>query len=206
MQSATFEIHLTVKILGTGEEERFRRWADAAGFKCLFIQLDRGATPAQPMLTWHCEGSLASARTRAEEVRALLAAARFFVTRVKIETALNAPGVPQEDATGLLLPETQYFEHHVKLALPVGLNPPDLPVLVRRHGAQLSRNALCHAGAVEERFVTQRSRAVGRPSARRQLDGLLEALAGAGHAVLEVKEEFVLFDSNTALDRGWIGE
>jgi hypothetical protein len=82
---------------------------------------------------------------------------------------------------------------------------PALAALAARHGAHLSRNALRRRDdGVQERFVTQRCAAVGRPAARRLLDGLLAALAAAGHTALGVEEEFVAHDSNLALDAGWI--
>ena len=55
-----------------------------------------------------------------------------------------------------------------------------------------------------ERFVTQRCGGVGRDAAGHRLDALLRALAGAGHAAVEVEREFVVYDDNPAVDAGWI--
>ncbi|HEY0700568.1 MAG TPA: hypothetical protein VGD43_22525, partial [Micromonospora sp.] len=55
-----------------------------------------------------------------------------------------------------------------------------------------------------ERFVTQRCHDAGQPQARLRLAALVDELTAAGYPPVEVEEEFVVFDSNPALDHGWI--
>ena len=77
--------------------------------------------------------------------------------------------------------------------------------LAERHKAHLSRNALsAQSDGYHERFVTQRCLAVGRDEARQQLQVLLDTIRLQRHPILKIEEEFVVYDSNLALDAGWI--
>jgi hypothetical protein len=53
----------------------------------------------------------------------------------------------------------------------------------------------------QERFVTQRLYRVGRETAKQHLDSLLNALNP--YEVLEIEEEFVVYDDNVTVDAGW---
>jgi hypothetical protein len=118
--------------------------------------------------------------------------------RVKIECTPWAPEVPSEPC-----PDGRYFEHHVKLLLEPDDDLSRLAELVEPHGAHLSWNARrVREEGRHERFVTQRCRGVDAKGAHAALQGLLASLTG--REVLEVEEEFVLYDSNLALDEGWL--
>jgi hypothetical protein len=187
--------------------EALRRWGGEHGVKCLHIVLDRGVSASQPMLTRWGRGDLAGQLQIAGALGRSLEAEGFPVTRIKIEAAVGNPGVPQSDAEARDHPAERYFEHHVKLLLEDGADVSPLVEVAERHNAHLSRNALrVRDDGRRERFVTQRCRPVGRAEARRRLDGLLDALAPLGHPILEIEEEFVVYDSNLAIDEGWIGE
>jgi hypothetical protein len=62
----------------------------------------------------------------------------------------------------------------------------------------------CDAGGRHERFVTQRCHGCGRPEARRRLDALVGELTAVGFAIAEIEHEYVVLDSNPAVDAGWI--
>jgi hypothetical protein len=73
------------------------------------------------------------------------------------------------------------------------------------HEAHLSRNASREpVDGIEERFVTLRSYRVGRSTAEQRLHRLLAALERAGEQVIEVESEYAVYDSNLALDAGWL--
>lgn len=159
------------------------------------------------MLTCRGEGSLtgqlASARQWADRLRD----DGFRVERVKIEAAPWNADVPKTDAEAVGLPASCYFEHHLKLVLLGGSHVAAVRALAAPHSAHVSRNARrASAGGGHERFVTQRCRDVGRAEARRRLDALRRALAGAGHMPVEVEEEFVVYDDNPSVDAGWIDD
>ena len=69
---------------------------------------------------------------------------------------------------------------------------------------RLSRNAAKVEGARHERFVTQRCWAAGRTTARGHLDNLVTALRAGRYDLIDVEEEFVVYDSNLAVDAGWL--
>lgn len=213
-----FETHLTVRP-APGTDGALAAWAAAHRLKYTRIVLDRGATPDQPMLTATGRGTLTGLRAAAGDWAARLRADGFEVTRVKVEAAPWNEGVPASDDEAATEPADRYFEHHVKVVLPVTDDPATdgpaidgpaealaaLGELVEPHGARVSRNARrVLTGGRQERFVTQRCHRVGRPAAKAALEALLAALAAAEVSVVEVEEEYVATDDNLALDAGWL--
>jgi len=196
MLDGDFEIHLTLLA-----DPRLAGVAAAHGLKYTRIVLDRGATPDQPMLTLHARGPLTAVTAQGQAWAERLAGDGFTVVRVKLEASPFNAGVPQHDAE---VPPQRYFEHHVKLVLETAEIDPARRISVR-HAAHLSRNARRgDAGERHERFVTQRCHGCGQPEARRRLDALVAELAAAGLAIAEVEEEYVVLDSNPAVDAGWL--
>jgi len=134
-----------------------------------------------------------------------LNASGFPVIRIKIEAAPWNQDVPQSRVQAHGQPPGRYFEHHVKLLLPPDSDYAALAELVEPHSAHLSRNALTQrSDGREERFVTQRCRAVGYTEACQRLEALQAAIAPLGHLVLEVEQEYVVYDNNLFVDAGWI--
>ncbi|MEW2425030.1 hypothetical protein AB0911_31360 [Streptomyces nigra] len=199
MSGSLYETHVTVRCADAAETGRLRRWAAAEGLKLTVIELARGRTPSQPMLTLIGAPSRATARASAEEVAARLRAGGFVPVRVKVESAPWAPEVPAGPCGG-----GQYFEHHVKLRLPADTDLGALAARVVPYGAHLSWNARRTVGARHERFVTQRCRGVDATGAGEELERLLGELAGLD--VVDVEREFVLYDSDLSVDDGWIEE
>lgn len=200
-----FETHITVRLDDASRLEALRPWCADRGLKCLHIVLDRGLTTSQPMLTRHGNGTLGGELYKAFALRAELEADGFPISRIKLEATPHNDGVPQTATDAACQPSDRYFEHHIKLLLPLAAEMAALAALAQRHNAHLSRNALrIRADAAREHFVTQRCQAVGLGEAKHQLQALLHELNPLGYPVLEVEEEFVVYDSNLALDDGWI--
>ncbi|MFF2076770.1 hypothetical protein ACFVXG_18660 [Kitasatospora sp. NPDC058162] len=210
-----FEVHLTV---GPGAAEALAAWADrhghGHGLKFTHILLERGASPSQPMLTLRAAGTLEEVAAVTARARGRLGRAGFTVLRAKIEATPWAEGVPASDEDAVPHGAGRYFEHHVKLLLPGHPVPTtdiarltELAELAVRHGAHLSRNPRrVREDGRREWFVTQRCRLVGLDTAGRRLDALLRDLAADGREVASVEREFVVVDSDEALDAGWITE
>ncbi|MFP2909413.1 hypothetical protein ACLESD_31100 [Pyxidicoccus sp. 3LFB2] len=75
------------------------------------------------------------------------------------------------------------------------------------HGAHLSRNARkVREDGASERFVTLRVYGLGRANADARFTALLEDLAGTGLTLTQRLREWTVYDSNHALDRGWLEE
>jgi hypothetical protein len=187
-----YETHLTVAV---GDPE-------LPGWKPVRIELSAGAHAVQPMLTRRAREPLADTRRATAEAVAALTASGFLVVRVKVEAAPGNIGVPVSDADAAADPPGRYWEHHVKLLLPPGADP--MPVAAR-HAARLSRNARrVRADGRAERFLTQRCHRVGRGTSGRALAALLADLQAGGFVVLDAEQEYVLSDTNLALDAGWL--
>lgn len=197
-------VHITVDV-GGGDVSVLSAWAEERGLHVTHIVLDRGETPSQPMLTWFVRGAVSA---RLEDARGIvddLRATGRRVTRVKIEAAPDALGVPEDDALAGARGCGGYFEHHVKLALVPGWDRCALEAVLRPHRAHLSRNARARGeGGREHRFVTQRVYGAGRGTARAHLDALVADLQSAGVEIIELEQEYTVYDSNATLDRGWM--
>ncbi|MCE0534126.1 hypothetical protein LWF15_01235 [Kineosporia rhizophila] len=197
MTDVLYETHVTVRCSRPGETERLRRWTETAGLKLTHIQLARGRTRSQVMVTRPGAASYEQEAQATRELWAGLQTAGFEPLRVKIESTPAAPEVPQQPGPG------QYFEHHVKLRLDAGTDLSQLARLAEPHGAHVSWNARrVLADGAHERFVTQRCHDVDAPAAHAALQRLLADLDGV--QIIEVEEEFVLYDSDLSLDDGWI--
>lgn len=201
-----FETHVTVQTADAAALARFRDWCQQHGCKCVQIVLARGAHVDQPMATW---------RRRETDLSAVLIEARALVddlnghgclvVRLKVEAAPGNRDVPQDDGSAIDADPGCYFEHHVKLLLPAAAPRDVLVQTCELHGAHLSRNAFREAaGGLEERFVTLRGYRGGRTTAERQLQQLLAALQALGEQIVEHESEYCVYDSNLALDAGWL--
>ena len=200
-----FETHLTVRLGEVRGIDALMAWAKRRGVKCVHILLARGETASQPMLTRRGRGVLSGELAAAADLASAVEAAGFPVVRTKVEASPWNEGVPQTDEEAAGQPADRHFEHHVRLVLGPDADLSALEALARSRAGHLSRNALRRRDdGREERFVTQRCYGVGQPAARRALGALVAALESAGYEVADVEEEFVVYDSNAALDAGWI--
>ncbi|PYC88075.1 hypothetical protein C7C46_01610 [Streptomyces tateyamensis] len=202
-----FETHVTVRC-DDAALARLDHWAAEAGMKITHIMLARGRTPSQPMLTSTAHGTFAELFGSARALTGVLEAAGFEPVRVKIEASPWAEGVPQDDTEAVRLGPGRYFEHHLKVVLDSDTDLAGLAALVTGHGAHLSWNArrAVGDGRCHERFITQRCHAAGLDSAGWQLDSLLCTVRMAGHHIVSVEREFVVYDSDITIDDGWIAE
>jgi hypothetical protein len=200
-----FETHLTVALDAQRPIESLRAFAKEAGFKFTHILLDAGQTPSQPMLTRHAAGPLTLELAAVAQLSSALAKRNFAVTRVKIETAVDNLCVPQSVEQARTSAPGRYFEHHIKLLLGAQTEMTALKDLAHRHDAHLSRNALrTRDDGLQERFITQRWYRVKRHTARLRLDALLHALRQENYQVIDIEEEYVIYDSNQSIDAGWM--
>jgi hypothetical protein len=200
----TFEAHVTVEATDQPGRERFRALCERLGVKSVLIELPRGETPSQPMTSSYHRGELASV---IEEVARLAGALRgegFPVTRVKLEAVVTNEGVPRTDEESRRLPPSNYFEFHVKVTLPADADLEPLRALCARHDAHLSRNAFREGEGRQERFATLRLYGMGGERAAERFEALRDELNAAGYALSNSLREYSLFDSNLALDAGWL--
>ena len=198
-----FEIHLTVEAAqAAAGADALARFADAQGMQVLHIELPRGAVTAQPMLSWRRDGVLADCLAQVAVVEQALADRGMWVMRAKVEAAPTNAGVPQ---AGEACPPGTYFESHLKLLLADDATLRQVTDITIAHGAHVSRNARrMRTDGCQERFVTLRSTLGGLQEMVARSQTLQHALAPMVRAVLDTEIEFVVHDSNRALDAGWL--
>lgn len=199
-----FEAHVTVAAGDAAHVERFTNACDELGIKSVVIELPRGETRSQPMTASYHHGSLQAVLAEVHAIARSLAAREFEVTRVKLEAVGKNPMTPQTDEAARAAPNN-YFEFHVKLLLGPGDALATIEDVCLRHSAHLSSNARkLRDDGLAERFVTQRVYAVGRPNAEVQFAALLEDLRPLGLRYGQRIREYTVYDSNAAVDRGWL--
>lgn len=190
-----FEIHLTTSTLTPAELASFVEACGQLQAKPLVIELARGASPTQPMLGKVVyQPNLAAALAVAVADSAYLGQRGLPTTRVKIETNARYPqlATPAE-GPGF----TPYFEWHGKVPFQ---HQAELLALCARHRAHLSANALQSAAAT--RFVTLREFGPAAEFERRV--ATLAADLQTRWPLLKQEAECCLYDSNQALDAGWL--
>lgn len=192
-----FELHLTSCDVVPAAIVRFSGVCEALGCKLLLVELARGQHCLQPMATAHTDESikdLIAAQRYAADLTQELDAHGFAIDRIKIESTL----AHREARVAI------YFEWHCKVLL----HDTDAVLsLCERHGAHLSRNA--QRGGSLARFITLRQTNSGVDSrslfeARVRL--LLAAACVLSSICTPLKQQFeaCLFDSNVAIDAGWL--
>lgn len=205
--SGELETHLTVSLKGTESIRELQKLAEIHNLKCLHIILERGDTTSQPMLTWRAQGGLTSQTEKAQNLKEIISAAGFPVIRTKIEAAPWNEDVPQTESELQKQSDGRYFESHIRILLDLQAKNRRIKEIAERHSAHFSRNAFREPqNGFEERFVTQRNWNVWYSESNRKLNDLLNEIKNSGYTVIDVEEEFVVFDSNLEIDRGWIKE
>ena len=130
--------------------------------------------------------------------------AGFAVSRAKIEATGSNRDIPESDEDAAQHPRN-YFEFHVKVMLSSDEEHAALAELVRPTGAHLSRNARkVRPDGRREHFITLRVYDVGREQANRRFSALRKHLDDASVAWTQPVREYTVFDSNVAVDQGWL--
>lgn len=197
----TYETHITVE---SDEATVAAAIAIARelGVEWTHIELSSGDRPSQPMLTCDQGATLEAHRAAVARITVACERERICVLRIKTECSLDAPECAADDERGRCATNGRYFETHVKVLLDRDSARDRARTVAAEHRAHFSRNAR-RAGAVEERFLTVRLREASRARAQNDRDALVRALEAAGLTVRSTRVEYVLFDSDWSVDRGW---
>jgi hypothetical protein len=203
-----FEAHVTVKLAAPdGDLPRFRAACDRLGVKCVMIELPEGEHAAQPMTASVHRGTLREVQDEVHGLAREMVAEGFEVVRTKIEAVGRNADIPDTDEAAARSP-AGYFEFHVKLVVPAESAAAALARIAGAcapHGARLSRNAnKRRPDGAEERFVTMRVPRLGRARAEERFAALVDALAATEVPLHTRIREYTVYDSNVALDRGWL--
>ncbi|WNO10871.1 hypothetical protein [Teredinibacter sp. KSP-S5-2] len=196
------ECHITVDIQPS-EVEAFCHFCQHLGGDATVIELSNGHTPVQPML-----GKIISPYEGEtyEQILHLynVLKVRYRILRVKVEAGLENKNIPLLDDENRSLPDTCYFEHHVKMQLRLDANLDDIRMQLKKYNAHLSNNALTVNKENQYRFATQRFDDIGKYNAGAKLQELLGFLSEKNIPACKVIREFNIYDSNKDLDAGWL--
>jgi hypothetical protein len=212
--TGSFELHVFASPLDPGPADA-QRFKDACGerMKALLLNLDYVGKGFVGVLqsSRYVQGDVATARAAAAEDAEILRAAGFEVIREKVEALASCAGVPRDAEDARRSPKDRYFEFHVLVDRP-GRPLDDADVASLRGVADefarelgtpvpLSYNALKPA----QRFLNMRARGVGLAEAMRPVRALEAAIAGMdGLIIKKVIAEYICYDSNRAVDNGWL--
>jgi hypothetical protein len=201
----TFESHITISATDELSHERFRETCCEIGVKAVLIELPTGRSPTQLMTGAYHRGNVQQASADVASMVRRLRAAGFAVTRVKLEAIATNEDLPESDAEAIAQPGGCYFEFHLKLNLAASADLATLTAICEDYDARLSRNAFkVQQNGRCERFVNMRLYRVGRTTAFQRFEALKQTLQGAGFEVLNQQREYAVFDSDAALDAGWL--
>jgi hypothetical protein len=212
----TFELHVFVEPLDPSEAEAARFVAACRGapapMKGLLLRLDYVGRGFVGVLqsSRYVQGTLAQAREAIAGDAEALRAAGFRVIREKIEALVENPGVPRQDEEAGAEPADRYFEFHVLIEREGGLSEEDMVALrglSREYTARLGSPVPLSYNALKpgQRFLNLRARGVGVETAMRPVRELGARIEAAG--VLQVRKvisEYICFDTNRAVDNGWL--
>lgn len=217
-----FELHIFVGPLAPDEETiaRFRAACAAADppMKPLLLALDYVGRGFVPVLqsSRYVEGDEATARAAAERDAAILRDAGLAVLREKVEAMADAQGVPNDAADVAAQTEEEraahYFEFHLLVDKVDGSGLSESDMLGLREVAEryslalhtpvpLSYNVLKPG----QRFLNLRARRIGLSDAEHTVAALERAITVDGTLAIKKRiAEYICFDSNRALDNGWL--
>lgn len=201
----SYECHITVKLPPNDHTAlaAFQKQCQLLQAKPVLIILSNGNTPTQPMLSKVLTGQPDSVE---QAIHAMVETLNksFHIERVKIEVDPTCLQLPQTQTQAEQLPTSCYFEHHVKIQLPIDTNLHTLRQSCKRYDGHLSKNAIHKNSANhEQRFITQRFR-TSDTQAQQGLKALLDYLNQPPFAIKKVIREFNIFDSHADLDQGWM--
>lgn len=212
-----FELHVFVEPLDPPPEVVAKFNAACASapdpMKALLLNLDYAGKGFVGVLqsSRYVNGDVAAARAAVAVDADRLRAAGLTVIREKVEAvALNA-GVPKNAADAARSPEDRYFEFHVLIdRKDAPLSEADMTALrglslafstTLRSPVPLSYNAM----KPSQRFLNLRARGCGLDAAMEPVDALKRTIEKTGELeVRKVIAEYICFDSNRAVDNGWL--
>lgn len=192
----TIEIHLTTTPLLTTATVAFEQFCTSIQAKPIVIVLPQGQQQQQPMISKVV--SCANLQELEQELKNLKLAfeqAGYAIARTKLEV----PPWEQEEAKAFVGKEGNcYFEWHGKVLVE---EEEKVSTLVEKYGGRLSKNVL--KKDPKAKFITLRE--YGKEEAiQTRIAAIKAQLATLDVDLLKEELEYCIFDSNSALDKGWI--
>lgn len=216
MAPSTFELHTFTAIRPDGPTiELFRSSCAGAPepMKALLLELDFVGQGFVGVLqsSRYVQGDLEDAVEAIHRDAAVLSAAGLPVLREKIEAVATSPCVPPDAADPRAADIDKYFEIHILFSPRGGevteAHEQALLEASRGMSERLGRPVPRSFNAFKPhlRFLNLRSYGVGLAEARADVERVCAAVEATGlWERTKVIEEYVCFDTNRGLDRGWL--
>ena len=209
-----FELHVFVAPLNPSSEEceRFASACAEGGIKGLhlFLVFDQGPIGVLQSSVY-VDGGFHDALARCHENAEHLRARGFRVIREKIEAAATNVGVPINAAEARRVPGDLCFEFHVSIA-----GPNDEPLVHADHTflERLAKELTTDFGTrvplswnafkAGQRFLNARTYGLGYQESMEFVNTIVGRIEKQGLVARKLIREFVVFDTNKDLDRGWL--
>lgn len=208
----TFECHIFCLPLDPTDEEkqRFDEACDSVGLRALCLGLDfqdKGIVNVlQSTKYYKCDDVNTPVAMMLEDAKRL--SAHFEIARLKLEAVAANPGVPQTDEQARAIPGDTYFEYHIKIKAPA---TPENDEILKALASQLTDElgvkipfSCNNMHGKDQRFLNARTYNMGFERSNALVDKIVEAIEAKGFEVSKVIREFIVFDTNKALDKGWL--
>ena len=187
-----YETHITVE---PHDVERWKAFCLKANIKPLLILLSAGDYPLHMMCSAPFRGPERVLSMHLAALEEEICRSGFSVLRVKPEIALGSGR--------FIRGRVAYYECHMKLVIS-GSQLAELLLFSREHRLPISRNLLAgeHNG-LQKWYLTTRLYNGSAIVAKKKFDRVL-ADVRAAFPVQKMDTECAVYDTNPALDRGWI--
>jgi len=193
----TYEAHITVDCNSNEQKERFNLECKNLKLKPVHIILEKGDYPSQLMSASYHTGKYEDIFKEISKKKELLQNSGFKIKRVKIEGMIDNDDIPEK------IPDENYFEFHVKVTLDDEFKYALLKERCRNLGAHLARSATKIIEGKKQWFVTLRCFKLGREAAKNEFVNLIKELSNFNYNLSNMLEEYTVYDSNIAIDKGW---
>jgi hypothetical protein len=130
------------------------------------------------------------------------------VVRIKLESLAINDGIPQTDAEACAMPGDTYFEYHIKLK-DMEINEQNDEIL-KQLSAKLTKELgiavpfSCNNLPHFQRFLNARTYRLGFTNSYALIEKIICEINKNGFTIDRVVSEFIPYDTNKQLDRGWL--
>lgn len=210
--SDTFEAHLFVGPINPPQElqQEFVRFCKSLGLRALNLGLNfEGAgvnTVLQTTKYYKVPSPMHALEQMISDSEKL--SEKFEVVRIKLESLATNDGVPQTDENAHEIPGDTYFEYHIKLK-DVEINESNdnkLKSLSQKLTNELNIKVpfSCNNLPDYQRFLNARTYKLGFKNSYALIDKIADAIKENGFTIDRIVSEFITYDTNKALDQGWL--
>jgi hypothetical protein len=210
--SDTFEAHLFVGPINPSIElqQEFVTFCRSLGLRALNLGLNFESAGVNTVLQTTKYYKVPSPLQALEQmvIDAEKLSDKFEVVRIKLESLATNDGIPHSDEEALSIPGDTYFEYHIKLKdMEINeTNDKKLKELSAKLTEELNIKVpfSCNNLPDYQRFLNARTYKLGFQNSYALIDTIANAIHKNGFTIDRIVSEFIAYDTNKALDQGWL--